>query len=217
VLAQKLDPKISFEKISAQLVKAKEEQQLLWSLKAFYDSPTLTEELKFYKTDNDQEYKDLIDKYFNSDNKLFSEFVIKPEVTDALLRIKYNSDFYANQDAYNRAQDILNKIKSGQSFEDLAKTSSDDKVSGQLGGDLGFVASGQILPELETAMINAKLGEADPNMVISRLGYHILYPVETGTRDGQKVWHIKHILVKTSGFDSWLNLMLKQFWVWHIK
>lgn len=226
-IAQKLDPSLASSTISDQLIKIKEEQLLAQQV-------DVAAELKFDTTGKDLEYKDLLVKYFNSDIGLFVEFVVKPQAYDAALRIKYNSDFQANVDAYKRAQDILAQIKNGKSFDDLAKTLSDDKITGQLGGDLGFAASGQILPELEKIMVNAKVGEVYPEIVVSRLGYNILYPVETAEKDGpprvdssgtsdtrveagQKIWHVKNILVKTTGFEEWLNMQLKSIWVWRIK
>lgn len=217
LLAKKLDVFADAQQVSDQLVKIKKERQLLDNLKVSYSSPNIADELKFYKTGKSQDYQNLIDKYFNSNENLFTEFVVRPRVYDALLRMKYNSDFKANAVAYNRAQNILDQLKSGKSFEEMAKSESDDKITGQLGGDLGFVASGEILPELEKAIVTAQFGQVDSKIVISRLGYHIIYPVETAEKDGIKTWRVKHILVKTSGFDNWLNPMLNKFWVWRIK
>ncbi|MEJ0021164.1 MAG: peptidylprolyl isomerase [Candidatus Doudnabacteria bacterium] len=217
IIAQRLDTNASAQKVSDQLVKVKEESLLLDSLKVSYSSPNQNDELNFYKTGKEQQYKNLLEKDFNSNENLFTQFVVKPEVYDALLRMKYNSDFTANADAYAKAASILTQIKNGQSFDQLAKTESDDKVTGQLGGDLGFVSRGQLLPELEKAVMNASLGQVDPNIVVSRLGYHIIYPVESADINGVKNWHVKHIFVETKGFDNWLNPKLKGFWVWHIK
>jgi parvulin-like peptidyl-prolyl isomerase len=141
---------------------------------------------------------------------------VKPQAYDALLRIKYNSDFAANNDAYNRAENIFSKLDNGQTFEELAKTISDDKVSGQLGGDLGFVTESQILPELAKVLKTVTVGEIKKQLVVSRLGYHVIYPVETSQRDGQKVWHLKHILVQTKGYEEWVKDELTTIQVWHI-
>lgn len=216
-IGKKLDPTAGQQKASDQLVKIKEEELLQTSLKINYNSPNTAEELKFYKEGKSQDYKNLIGKYFSSSEKLFVEYVVRPEVYDARLRMKYNFDFKANAIAYSRAQGILNRAKNGEPFEDLAKIQSDDKITGQLGGDLGFIARGWILPELEKAVLNAPLGQVSSNLVVSRLGYHIIYPVETAEKNGVKVWHVKHILIKTTGFDNWLDPMLNRFWVWRIK
>jgi parvulin-like peptidyl-prolyl isomerase len=211
-LAKKLQPNLTNQALLDQLIKVKKEQQLVAG-----DNALLMSELKFDVTGKNEEYQKLLQTYFNSEEKLFAEFVVKPQLYDALLRIKYNSDLNLNASAYARAQDILKQIKSGASFDSLAKTESDDKITGQLGGDLGFVSSGQILPEVEQVLVQAKFGEVISNIVISRAGYNILYPVETAQKDGQTTWHMKYILVKTTGFEQWLSQELNKFFVWRIK
>lgn len=39
---------------------------------------------------------------------------------------------------------------------------------------------------------------------MTRNGYHIIYPVEISEQNGKKMWHAKHILIQTTGFDAWL-------------
>ena len=190
-----------------ELVEAKQKEILLDKYK-ISKTGLIANELKYYKTGNSAEYQELLQKYFSNNEKLFVDFVVARQAYDSALKIKYNQDFGANNTAYNRAANILKQIQSGSSFEELA-LSSDDKVSGQVGGDLGFIASGQILPELEKVINISTIGEVKKELVISRLGYHILYPVEISDRNGEKVWHIKHILIQTTGYDQWLEDQLK--------
>lgn len=173
-------------------------------------------EFKYYTFGKDQEYKDLLSKYFESNEALFKETIVKPLAFEAQLRIKFNSYFSANQDAYSKAQIILAKLNEGSKFEDLAKTESDDKSSSQLGGDLGFVATEQIMPELASAMLASQLGEIRKQIVITRLGYEIIYPVETSEKDVLKVYHLKHILIETEGFEAWRDSEAKNIFVWRI-
>ena len=200
-VAKKLDPQADRQKAYEQLIANAKKEQLVGKV-------DLDEELKFYKTGRDGEYLKFLNYYFSGDEELFKKLVVAPKAYDANLAIKYNSDFGANNDAYNKASNVINKLNEGQSFEELAKIYSDDKISGQLGGDLGFVASGQLLPELEKAVTSSTLGEVKKQIVVSRLGYHILYPVESAQKDGEKVWHVKHILTQTQGYESWLNAQL---------
>jgi len=216
-IALKLDPNSSNDQVSKQLIKTKEEQQLISSLRINYASPNIDSEYKFYTTDNKSKFDELLRNYFNHDSDQFKEFVIKPEVYDALLHMKYNYDNISHSAAYSKAKDLLSKINDGASFDDLAKSESDDKVSGQLGGDLGFVAQGQILPELEQVVMKAQVGQVKNDVVVSRLGYHLVYPVEIAEKDGRKLWHVKQILIKTTGFDDWLNPMLSHFLVWRFR
>src|SRR5712671_2387729 len=48
-----------------------------------------------------------------------------------------------------KAEDILNQVKKGGKFEDLAKKYSEDPGSKDKGGDLSWIAQGQTVPEFE--------------------------------------------------------------------
>lgn len=189
------------------LLEEKQKEQLLNKYR-INRSQTVVDELKYYKTGNTDQYNDLLRKYFSNSEKLFVDFVVERQAYDAALRIKYNSDFGANNNTYNKADNILKRLLNGESFEELAVL-SDDKTSGQLGGDLGFVSSGQVLPELEKVISTSTMGEIKKEIVVSRLGYHILYPVEVAERNGEQVWHVRHILVQTMGYEQWLDQQLK--------
>ncbi len=205
------------DKAYGQLIKAKEEANVADKLHVRFDADIVQRELNYYKSENPEEYNQTLQKFFNGQEALFVKYFVEPQIYDSALRIKYNADLTENLAEYNRAQDILNKIKQGSKFEDLAKTASDDKLTGQLGGDLGFAPLESFLPELQGDIKSSSLGTPLSYIVPSRFGYHVLYPVETADKDGQKLWHVKHILVATDGYDQWLNLQLKKVWVWQIK
>jgi hypothetical protein len=58
------------------------------------------------------------------------------------------------------AESIITRIRSGQSsFSDMAATYSSDSYTAMKGGDLGWMAKGAMLPELEAAIANKKKGE----------------------------------------------------------
>jgi hypothetical protein len=197
VIAKKLETNPDKEKVYQQLMDNTKKQQLAGKV-------DLDAELKFYKTGRSEEYNSFLADYFNNSEKDFVRYVVAPRAYDAKLAIKYNSDYGANNDAYNKAENIINRLNQGQAFDELAKVYSDDKISGQLNGDLGFVTEGQLLPELEKAIKSSAIGEVKKQIIVSRLGYHIIYPIEVAQKDGQKVWHVKHILITTSGYDKWI-------------
>ncbi len=71
------------------------------------------------------------------------------------------------------AQEILNKIKQGASFEETARVYSIDKSSGRIGGDLGSFSRGDLNPEFENVVFKLKVGEIS-GIVETSLGYHII-------------------------------------------
>jgi hypothetical protein len=75
-------------------------------------------------------------------------------------------------EAESLAQDLLVRIKAGESFEELAQTYSDDPDS-QNQGDLGFLKKGRMVRQFEDAAFSLNVGEVSA-IVETRLGYHII-------------------------------------------
>ena len=73
-----------------------------------------------------------------------------------------------------QAQEILDKLKAGGKFEDLAKEFSKDPGSAARGGDLGFFGQGRMVKPFEDA-VNALAKPGDlSGLVESQFGYHII-------------------------------------------
>lgn len=73
-----------------------------------------------------------------------------------------------------QAQEILDKLKAGGKFEDLAKEFSKDPGSAARGGDLGFFGQGRMVKPFEDA-VNALAKPGDlSGLVESQFGFHII-------------------------------------------
>jgi parvulin-like peptidyl-prolyl isomerase len=72
-----------------------------------------------------------------------------------------------------RAEGILARIKQGEDFATLAKQYSDDKTSGEKGGELGWVGKGTWVPEFEEAAFAMQPGQIS-DLVKSGYGFHII-------------------------------------------
>lgn len=175
------------------------------SMRLTAKADTAADELRFYTKGNESEYANILKNTYGNSERVFYKYLIYPQVTDSMLRIKYYQDTKLTSPAYKEALTALEQLKKGEKFEELAKTLSDDKISGALGGDLGFYESGQVLPELEDQISISALGDYRKDVVITRLGYHLVYPVEYSNIDGKKLWHAKHILFAEDGYDAWLQ------------
>lgn len=76
--------------------------------------------------------------------------------------------------AKERAAEILKRIRSGESFEELAAKHSADYANSQKGGDLGFFAAGTMVAAFEDAVSKlAKPGDVS-DLVETEFGFHIV-------------------------------------------
>jgi len=93
--------------------------------------------------------------------------VTAPEKIDAAL----------DEEAKNKVEGLLAKLKEGGSFSDLAKSFSEDKGSAETGGDLGWFVRGQMVPEFEKVAFGLTPGSiSEP--VRTQFGYHLIQLVE---------------------------------------
>ena len=70
------------------------------------------------------------------------------------------------------AADVLNQIRAGGNFGDLAKKYSEDSTA-QAGGELGWLVHGQTVPEFDSMAFSLKPGEVS-GLVKTTYGFHIL-------------------------------------------
>jgi protein-export membrane protein SecD len=102
-----------------------------------------------------------------------------------------------NEQAKQKAQDLLKKALAGEDFSQLAKDNSEDPGSKDNGGDLGFAKKGMFVPEFDKVLFegNLKDGEINPEIVETQFGWHIIKKIEQrGEGDNLEV-HGAHILI----------------------
>ncbi len=117
-------------------------------------------------------------------------FRLNPQVGDQTASIEERQKA-SEKEALERAEAAYAKIKSGEiNFIEAAKEFSDDKTSGEKGGDLGEFDSGVMVPEFEAALMKLKDGEVS-DVVRTPFGFHIIQrdgftPGRTNTLDEVK-------------------------------
>jgi peptidyl-prolyl cis-trans isomerase D len=72
-----------------------------------------------------------------------------------------------------KAQDLLKQLKNGADFAELAKKNSEDPGTAPNGGDQGFIARGQTVPEFEKAAFSLQPKDIS-GVVTTQFGYHII-------------------------------------------
>jgi peptidyl-prolyl cis-trans isomerase SurA len=98
-----------------------------------------------------------------------------------------------NEPASEKANALLDSIKGGVSFEEIAEKYSDDKFSGPKGGDIFFVTAGMLPVEFEDAMYTLQSGDVYSEPIKTNFGYHLIKVTQRGERI-PKI-KAKHILI----------------------
>lgn len=77
-------------------------------------------------------------------------------------------------DTEEAAAAVIKALNAGEDFATLARERSRDTASKPKGGDLGFVAAGQSLPEIDAAAAKLQADEYTAEPVRSSFGFHVL-------------------------------------------
>jgi peptidyl-prolyl cis-trans isomerase D len=112
-----------------------------------------------------------------------SHILIKPE----------NDSPEAKAAAKAKAQDILNQIKGGANFAQLAAQHGTDGTA-SVGGDLGWFTEGRMVPAFEKAVFAASGPGLLPNLVETDYGYHIVKITEPKTTRTYQVAQVSRAL-----------------------
>ncbi len=76
-------------------------------------------------------------------------------------------------DKHSQALALISKIREGEDFRNVARQYS-TCPSKKKGGDLGWFAKGQMVPEFEKAAFNLKVGAMTNDPCKSVHGYHVI-------------------------------------------
>jgi peptidyl-prolyl cis-trans isomerase SurA len=116
-------------------------------------------------------YDENKEKFSHPEQVRLSEILVS---TDKIAKEDPSADAVAL--AQQKAQQLLDSIRSGASFDEVAKKSSDGPTSAQ-GGDLGYFKRGTLARELEDKTFNMKPGEVS-DVIRTKQGFVILKTVE---------------------------------------
>ena len=78
-----------------------------------------------------------------------------------------------NAAAAKKAGEVKAKLDKGEDFAELAKQYSDDKATGQRGGEAGYFVRGQMVKEFDDALFTLPVGVIS-GVVKTKLGLHII-------------------------------------------
>jgi peptidyl-prolyl cis-trans isomerase C len=120
---------------------------------------------------------DEVRKSYDSGIKLYTE----PEQVHAvhiLVKVAENAAEDKVDAARKKAMDALKKVRGGADFGEVAKEASDDAMTKDKGGDLGFFRKGVMVPKFEEAVFALKVGDLTKEPVRTPFGFHVIKVIE---------------------------------------
>lgn len=163
------------------------------------ESNSARQGLSISQRDIDNEYQKIVDENNGEENvkNMLQDLYgislkdLRIMIKEKLVLEKFKNETLVSVHLYqilikdqNRANDVLNQLKNGGNFEELAKKFSEDEGSKDKGGDLGFVQRGAIVSgkpmskEFEQAAFSLNTGEISPSLVPTEFGYLIFKVTE---------------------------------------
>lgn len=112
-----------------------------------------------------------------------------------LVAISESADAAAAEKARKAAEDLVQQIKSGADFAQLARENSDDSGSAEVGGDLGFFRRGVMEKAFDDAVFSMKPGEVK-GPVRTAFGFHIIRLEEVRAERGRSFEEVREELVR---------------------
>lgn len=122
------------------------------------------DQVTFDESELERYYRRHLDQFEILESIKASHILVKVEA-DASEETREKKRAYASK--------LLDEIRAGKDFAEVARTSSDDKASAVNGGNLGYFSRGSMVKPFEEAAFSLKPGEVS-NLVETIFGYHII-------------------------------------------
>ncbi|MEW5977556.1 MAG: peptidylprolyl isomerase [Acidobacteriota bacterium] len=107
-----------------------------------------------------------------------------------------------------KAQEVLDKARSGEKFEELAQKYSDGSTAKE-GGDLGFFPRGNLLKEIETAAFSLRRGQVS-DIIRTKFGFMIIKVEEKHEAGIQRVETVTNE-IRDRLFDTKAQPAIKEY------
>ena len=134
---------------------------------------SITEDVKVSEEEAKEYYEENKETLFKiPEQKKVSHILIKFNVPEGET---INDE--VKKEAMQKIEDIEKKLNEGEDFAELAKEYSEDELSAENEGEIGFISEGQTVPEFEEAVFDLEVGEVSP-IVETYYGYHIIKVLE---------------------------------------
>jgi parvulin-like peptidyl-prolyl isomerase len=182
---------LTLETYKKQIEKGLQRQKLIhWSVKV--EAKAGEEELRDF-------YKRNLDRYPTNETYRPGHilFMVPKEATpEAIGEIR------------KKAQKVLEKIKGGEDFGEMARLHSED-ASSENHGDLGYFKRGELVPAFERAALRLKVGEIS-DVVRTEFGFHIIKLLDRKGTEPLPFEEVKE-KVQADYYESEMEKAFKQY------
>lgn len=96
------------------------------------------------------------------------------QIAHVLVRVPPVGGSAAEEKSRAKVEEVIKRARGGEDFAKLAQAISEDTANAAKGGDLGFVGSGELVPQFEQAAFALKKGEVSAAPVRTPFGYHAI-------------------------------------------
>ena len=170
----------------------------------------LIQEAKYMGLEEDN---DVLEQIKKITEQILVQVLIEREILD---KIKVNDEevleyYEQNKDSFTEkeqvhlynilleteeeAQDVLEQLKAGGDFSEIAKEKSTGPSAAQ-GGDLGYLTKGTIIPEIEEVVFALELEELS-EVIKTDFGFHILKITEQKPETVKALEEVKEDIIQT--------------------
>ncbi|MCB9027153.1 MAG: peptidylprolyl isomerase [Bdellovibrionaceae bacterium] len=167
------EPKIFLEDLIRYEVGVQEAEKLKLA-----EDPIVKEELRkvIYKALIEKSIGTAVENIKINENEMRKYYRKNPEIRTSHILVEIKPGATAKQigEAEKRAKEIYDEVRrSKRPFEELVKLYTDDNISKEMGGDIGYQSIVTLVPTYYTAAMNMKVGETK-GLIRTRYGFHII-------------------------------------------
>lgn len=135
-----------------------------------------------------------IDEYYQSDPEQFFE-PHQVKARHILLKVEKDASAEKEEEIKKKANNILERLKKGESFAKLAEKHSEDTASAEKGGELGYFKKGDMVKPFEETAFSLKPGETS-SPVKTKYGFHLIRVEDVKEARTKPLEEVKDIIEK---------------------
>ncbi|MBN2804124.1 MAG: peptidylprolyl isomerase, partial [Deltaproteobacteria bacterium] len=119
------------------------------------------------------ENSEAIKQYYETNKYKYTNVEKSAHARHILIKVAKDADETAKAEAKMKITTLLQRVKDGEDFAQLATLNSEDEGSAKKGGDLGYNPKGVMVPAFDDAMFALAPGQIS-DVVETEFGYHII-------------------------------------------